>query len=215
MWWIYKIILFVVFFISMTTGLVHYKKMDRACKIIVWYVVISGLTEVLALISSLYLGTNLFISNVYIIVELTMLIAYFNSIISYLKKTNLGVVIAVACILFSILNWAFWQNPFDVLSTDFLAVEAIVVIAMTLIFFYQSLSSDIYTKQLSSHFWINSLLLTYWSFTFFYWLIGLPIYKSLSDNAIWLDTMINVISLITYAGFGIVFLTYRKKESIE
>jgi hypothetical protein len=52
----------------------------------------------------------------------------------------------------------------------------------------------------------------FWSFTFFYWLVGATIYKMAPGKAIWLNLMIWFINIVTYSAIAGVFLSYKKMK---
>lgn len=63
-----------------------------------------------------------------------------------------------------------------------------------------------------SHFWITSILLFFWTATFFIW--GLYDYMTITlsvGNGLINDVLLYV-NVITYVGFGLVFLFHQKMQ---
>jgi hypothetical protein len=83
---------------------------------------------------------------------------------------------------------------------------------MSLFAFYRLLISDELAVFSMPRFWFSSIFLVFWSFTFFYWLVGATIYKMAPGKAIWLNLMIWFINIVTYSAIAGVFLSYKKMK---
>ena len=115
-------------------------------------------------------------------------------------------------IVASVVNTILLQ-PITELNTNFIVLESFLAIGMSLFAFYKLLASDIIDVHLNPRFWFSSIFLVFWSFTFFYWLVGVTIYNLMPDKAFWLNAMILFINIAAYSGFGVVFLLYKKMKT--
>jgi hypothetical protein len=155
---------------------------------------------------------NLFLFHIYSPVQFFILSIYFAYSDKHKRVRKFGWGLALIGIVASILNTLLLQ-PVTELNTNFIVLESFLTIGMSLFAFYKLLASDIIDIHLNPRFWFSSIFLVFWSFTFFYWLVGVVIYKMIPDKAVWLNGMILFINLATYAGFGVVFLSYKKMKS--
>lgn len=198
--------------LSVFRCLVLYKILDKASLILGIYLLATFITELLAAISIVVYKHNIVIYNIYSIVQYVLLCMYFTQIIDRLNKRQHRITIITIGIITYVINIILFQDARDTPSTNFLAFESITIVSMSLYYFYENLNIDNNSNNLNSHFWFNSILLIFWSFTLFYWLVGLTIYKSLGDKSILLNYMMWSINILTYTGFGLVFLFYKKLQ---
>lgn len=213
MWWIYQAtIYFVILCLAAITGLIQYKKLDKASKLIVVYLVITSISEGLALFGSLMYKNNLVIYHLYCPIQFLLLSIYFNLSPDQKKINAAGWIIGLSGLMLSIINSIFFQPPLKELNTNFIVIESFLIIGMSLFSFYRLLASDIIYIHLVPKFWFSSIFLVFWSFTFFYWLVGVVIYKSMPDMAFWLNIMIWFINIVTYSAIAAVFLSYNKMK---
>lgn len=196
-------------------GLIKIKSIDTPAKIILTCIALTAISESIAHYLSISLKNNLVVYHIYNPVQFLLLCKYYNSIISFFKKYNTGIVIGITGIILSVLNSTFLQNPMTSFNTNFLVLESILIIGMTLCYFYDFLNTTHTTKQFAtSDFWIACLLLVFWSFTFFTWAAGIALSLVISDYMFWIRYMMYAINIITYSGFGLVFLFYKKLQPV-
>lgn len=205
---------FTILIATIIAGFVNYKNLDKPVRIILLYLGITLIAEAVAYYSAREFKNNLLVYHIYNPIQLAVLLIFFQSIIHTFKRYKIGFITAIAGFVLSVINSLFFQNPLYKLNTYFLVVESIILISISLFYFYYYLNLD-YARSKSerSNFVISCILLIFWSFTFFYWVAGLSIRTSLSDHGVWMKFMIMGISIITYTGFGLVFLFYRKLQS--
>ncbi len=212
--WIIKTIIYqLILLLTALIGLIHYKKMDKASKVIFGIITLTFFSEAIAFASAIIYKNNLLIYHLFNPIQFYIICYYFNVTIDGFKTNNIGIFLGCAGLVYSIINTLFFQNPFSEMNTNFLIPESILIIAMSLYSFYELLASDIYDVYSNTRFWFSAFLLTFWSFTFCYWLIGPTLYKT-SGNTLWLDTMIWTINILCYSGFAIVFLSFRKMKKV-
>ncbi len=116
-------------------------------------------------------------------------------------------------VVFAIINGLIFQDFKEVYNNYFLFYESISVTLLCLMFFYDFLLKEETQSFFNPKFIYTSLLLVFWSFTFVYWILVIYLYDVVpqSENA-WINTFIWAISLITYLGFGLVFLFYKRLQ---
>lgn len=203
---------FAILITAIIVGMCKYLILDNSTRIMFFYIFIATAAEITAYYCAKEYKNNLPVYHILSPIQLAVLSFYYSSIISTIKK-RVALIISIGGVIIAIFNAVFVQNPFKQLNTYFLVLESIVIIVMTLYFFYYYLNLDYdSSRKLLTHFIISCLLLLFWSFTFLYWLAGLSIRIGLSDNGVWMKFMIMGISIITYTGFGLVFLFYRKLQ---
>lgn len=203
-----------VILLAAICGLIQYKKLDKATKLLVWLLLVTFTTEALAVFSAYYFHNNNPVYNISSIIKFTITCLYFESIIPQFKTYKLGRKIALAGFTLSIFNTIFFQSLLEV-NSYFLAFESITIVGLCLYYFYDYLSQETFTKKLPIHFWFTSLLLTFWSFTFFYWLIAYALMFSDSATISWLSWILFSFNIIYYGGFTIIFLFYKKLSANE
>lgn len=196
----------------LTIGLIQYKILDKASKIILTYVFITFITELGAYICTYYYNYNVIIYNAYSIVQFSLLISYFFSSGNIKSNNKKRLIIIISGLFFYIINALLFQSLSNAVNSNFLAFESILITALSLNNLYKILDDESQTKAITTHFLFNSILLTFWSFTMFYWILGLTMYKVLSTASTWLSVMIVFINILTYTGFGLVFLFYKKLQ---
>lgn len=195
--------------------LVLFNILDKASKLIFGLLLATFVTEALAFIGVVFFKYNIVIYNIFSAVQFVLLTLYYYEVSSVLKKGRrifYFISIGLAVFIINIFLQDFLTKP----NTIFLAFESVYIVLLALIFFHDLLNNkQSISKTLSHHFWINAILLTFWSFTLFDWLVGLTIYESLGETAIMLNYLMWFINIITYTGFGLVFLFYKKLQPVE
>src|ERR1044071_5398828 len=158
-------------------GVIRYGSLDNATRLLVWYIGLTFLTEGIAITMSIfYHRNNLFLYHVYSPLQFLLLSFYFNYSDRYQRLYGAGWIIGIAGIVVSLLN-SFYLQPLHELNTNFVVLESFLIIGMSLVAFYRLLISDELAIFSLPRFWFTSIFLVFWSFTFFYWLVGAVIYK--------------------------------------
>lgn len=193
-------------------GLIQTRFLDKASKLLVFYLALSLVFESLATYHAVQYNNNLAILNRFAPLEFILISLYFGSIISQLSRRIMLFIIAITVIIWLITNQ--WYPYQDAYNTGFLIYESIGTIALCLYYYLDVLSTDD-ARGIGPSFWFVAFLLIFWSFTFFYWLLGFALQNNLGEDGKWMGTMLWVINLVCYAGFGIVFLFYRKLNTVD
>lgn len=199
-----------ILFFATLVGLFRYPSLDKATRLLVWYICFTFLTETAGMIIAVfYKRHNAFLYHFYSVLQFSLITLYFN--FSEERKTvnKAGWIIGIVGVVACILNTAFLQ-PLSELNTHFIVLESFLIIGMALIAFYRLLISDELAIFSQSRFWFSAIFLVFWSFTFFYWLVGAAIYTAMPEKAPWLNLMIWLINIVTYAAIGGVFLSHKK-----
>ncbi|RYE24969.1 MAG: hypothetical protein EOP51_05660 [Sphingobacteriales bacterium] len=215
-WWLTKTIIYQsILLTGSVTGLIHFKKMDKASKVLVFFIVSTFVAELAATFFALKYHNNIFIFHIYNPIQILLLSLYFNFSIEKFHKNNLGLIIGVLAASFSVINSLFIQDVFTTFNSNILIVASFLVIAMCLYSFYDLLLGDDFLDlNTNSRFWFSALLLTFWSFTFCYWLVWQALVRPSSANTMWLSVMIWTINIVCYSGFALVFLSFRKMKKV-
>lgn len=195
-------------------GLLRFNILDTPTRIISILIAITAISETFAHILSITTGNNLIVYHIYNPIQFLLVSLYLSSTTTILRKNNKGISIGITGVIISILNSAYLQSPQDDFNSNFLIVESILIIGMTLIYFYDFLNREQTSKNITSiDFWISCLLLVFWSFTFFNWLAEATMPKVIAANIEWVRYLNWVINMITYGGIGYLLLFYKKASS--
>lgn len=139
-------------------GLLKYKIVERAPRLLLYYLVISGLINVTAIIVRSYYGNNLPLLHLYTIVEAVFILGYFRSIfIEPLIKRALLIIIIFFPII-CILNFSFLQSIYS-FNTYTRPLEAILITFFCLFYLYKSGFKENWLKEPIS--WFNMGILIY------------------------------------------------------
>jgi hypothetical protein len=199
--------------VSFISSIRHRHYLQTADKWISFLLLLTLVSEMIAKYTTVVYQNDMYVYHVYSPLELLLLSLYFNERIALLKKYNVGLFIGGAGIILAVLNAILWQ-PLHTINSVFLMYEGFAVIGLCLYSFYRLLMDEEEILK-NVHFWFTTILLIYWSFVFFYW--GLYAYFMNSFRA-YLPTIIDifqVVNIITYAGFAIIFIRYRKLVTIS
>lgn len=213
--WSFNATLFIsVILLSALAGLIQYKKLDKASKAIVLLLTVTFITECLAIWAMFKYEQNNPIYNISSLIRFLITTYYFNNTIEHFRKKKIGIKVAALGSIVFICNTIFLQGLLDV-NSFYLAFESITIAGCCLYYFYEYLSGDTYSNKLPVHFWFTSLLLIFWSFTFFYWLIAYALMFADAKNISWLSPILFGLNIFYYSGFAVIFLFYKKLSANE
>lgn len=215
MWLKLLIVYCVLLFIASICGFINYRRMNIPSKILVWYVSATCLTEVVAIGAAYQYHNNLIIYHIYSYIQLFLISLYFTLESRKFRKNKVLMIVGVLGMLLGMLDALFIGKTHENenINTHFLVMESFLIIGMSLLSFYELLASDEINIGSNPRFWFSGLFLVFWSFTFFYWLIGLAVNNYLPEKGDWMRVMLFTINTLTYTGFAIVFLSYRKMQT--
>lgn len=139
-------------------GLLKYKNADKASRLLVIYLVVSGLINLLALILVQFRMQNLPLLHIYTLVEAVLIFAYFRTIFTdhRIKKilTYAMIIFPVVCVI----NFTFIQSIFS-FNTYTRPLEAILITFFCLLYFYKSGFTENWLNQPIN--WYNMGILMY------------------------------------------------------
>jgi hypothetical protein len=206
-------IYFVLLVLSVFFSLKQRSYLRTSDKWISYLLLLTIISEAIALYLKDVYKNNMPLYHVYSPMELLFICLYFNERIPGLKKQHVGLIVGCVGILLAGVNAAFLQSPLSINSV-FLMYEGFSVIALSLYSFYRLMMDEEEIIR-NSHFWFTALLLIYWSFVFFYWGMYAYFLTSLKVYFPVVGMAFDMVNILTYAGFALVFIRYRKLAAIS
>jgi len=200
--------------LSLIVALIRFPKRDAASKTLVPLLAATLLSECTAWFFTKNYGNNMPVYHIYAPVQLFIVTMYFNKSIDTFRRNNFGLYIGLLSIILAVLNTLFLQ-PINTLNSYYLIYSGFVIISLCNYSFYRILENDDADVLNNQHFWFSCVLLFFWSITFINW----TVYKLLARRMIELIPFIGIalviISTITYACMGIIYLIFPKAHKIE
>lgn len=185
----------------------NYKKAETAPRLLLFYLIISGLINLCALLLVQFRMRNLPLLHVYTLVEAVFLFAYFRSIFieNRIKKilSLLMLIFPVICII----NFSFFQSIYS-FNTYTRPLEAILVTFFCLLYFYKARHAEHWLDKPVN--WFNMGVLIYFPVAFIIFVISnYLIYVSMNKamNSIVWDlhaTLVLFMYLIWAKGFHLI-----------
>lgn len=151
-----------VLILALVLGGIRYTVMSRSVRLFYAVVITAFAGEVLASFTELWFGNNNGLYNIFDLIHLLLVCAYFNSAIPKLRKHRLGgQLAAVSCIIWVV---SFSMETTDGVNDPFLIWSGLLVISLCLAL-YGQLYGEKAIAKLSTFpdFWFASALLIYWS----------------------------------------------------
>ena len=140
-------------------ALFHYNKLQSAPRLLFFYLIISGLINLLAIILvSVFKMGNLPLLHVYTIVEAIFLLSYFRSIFTDTRIKKILLYIIVLFPILCILNFTFLQSIYT-FNTYTRPLEAILITFFCLLYLYNSGFTENWINKPIS--WFNMGILIY------------------------------------------------------
>lgn len=201
---------FIAILFSLICSLINFKSLNKSARVLSILIAITFFFELAAEVSARVLHTNMLVYSVFNVVQFFLISVFFNYSIDTFKEKNIGLIIGVFGVVWGGINYLLIESPYR-LNSIYLLSEDVVIVAMALYSFYRMLLIDddvILVKQ--PNFWFTSLLMFFWTGTFLIW--GTFEYlTTLSQFAksVLLSVLLAV-NVISYVGFGIVFICYNK-----
>ncbi len=205
----------IVLVLTVFKGILRFRRLDSASKILLLLLAITTTSEFVCLIRiESHLGKAP-IYHVYSVIEIILTTAYFLKTIKSYHFPAKFIISSVIWLLLGILNVIFLQ-PIYKFNSNYLLLESICTIAMSLYTLYTMLVNDTIHNVLKyPHFWTWSLLLLLWSSSFFFW----GYYEVLTQKGwAYLPAAANtqaIINILVYFGIGLTFLFYPKTPQTE
>lgn len=171
------------------------------------------ITELLAWNAALEFKNNLAVYAIYGFFEIALVSLYFNYSIKVFRKHNIGFYIASVVILMGILNTIFIQ-PLNTLNTNYIFLECLVVVSMSLFSIYRLIIEDKNNLKLSKevHFWFPCIFILEWCGNFLSWGLYDYFQEEMKDSAYILNNSLYVVNIIVYLSFAAVIFFYPKMK---
>ncbi len=190
-------------------GAVLYRTLDGSGKLILLLLSFTLIGEICSVFSFHLLGEKAPVYHFTAIVSLYIVTCYFISLSVVRNRKVLLVTIGTVLSVVGLLNCIYFQN-IHTLNTNTLRLRCIVVAVLCVLYYYRVFINDsIVSVYNHSHFWITSLLLIIYSFTYFFWSYIVVVYLKSSYGDI-TQTVQILVNTIAYGSFGIIFLRYPK-----
>lgn len=198
---------------AIIAGTLSYKQLFLPEKIVLTLIVLSLITERIATICIQQIRNSNVVYGAFSPIEVLLICIYYNYSIDVFKRNNISMYIGLSAFVFGFINYFWIQSPFQ-MNNFFLLLESIIIITLSLYSFYRMLLADeslILTNN--PHFWFSSIFLFFWTATFFIW--GLYDYMTikLSVGRELIHSILTVVNVVTYVGFGLVYIFYKKMSS--
>lgn len=144
-------------------GLVNYKTAKVNSRILFYYLIISGIINILAIVVRRYHVSNLPLLHIYTLVEAVFLLSYLKSIFKepLIKKALLTLIVLFPIIC--ILNFTFLQSIYT-FNTYTRPLEAILITFFCLLYIYKSGFTDNWISKPRN--WFNMGMLIYFPTAF-------------------------------------------------
>ena len=144
--------------LPITIGLIKFKQTNKSHKLLLYYLIISGLINLIAVVLTNFRMQNLPLLHLYTIVETVFILTYFRTI--FLKKSiqTALLILTVLFPLICILNFTFLQDIYT-FNTYTRPLEAILITFFCLLYFHKSgFTENWINKSLN---WFNMGILMY------------------------------------------------------
>ena len=197
-----------VLIIGSIAGFRNWSTLSVACRWICGLLLITFISESTAEYFRVTIRNNLFVYHFYNPVEIFMISMYFNESIPAFKKRNAGLWIGIFGAAASVGNTLFLQQ-LNAVNSNHLLFECFAIIAMSVFAFYRMYKNEDELIR-NPHFWITSLLMFYYSITFFHWGMDAFFATVLRPYHISFLYVLWTANLLSYAGIAVVFMLIPK-----
>jgi hypothetical protein len=156
---------------------------DLPSQLILFWVIISLITEIIALLFAIILRNNFLVYNIFSLVSLLLLGVYFKKVIKRFR--NYYFMLGYTSIITILWMYSvYYQNSLFTLNSPLMLIEGAVIIAFSILSIDNivSVQSKRYFKLTTSiHFWFAVVFLFYWCITILQW----GLYKYFVAQAPW------------------------------
>lgn len=204
-----KYVYFIIYSISLTTGLFYYKKLkDTKARYFLYILLLGLITEGLGYVLGIRLKMNTFlIHNIYKLLSLTFLMLFFYSYIQNNRKKFIIKFILILFMIFYILNFLLLTPSFFIYQVNSAIFGSLCLIIVILIYLTDLFSSD---KVLD----IRHVLLFWLAIgNLIYYVVYLPVFalaKFLNYGSLW-SYIIFTLNIIMHTCFITGFIVSKKE----
>lgn len=185
-----------------------FKAADKATRFICILIWNGFITEIIAWQFARAFHNNLSVYTISCFVELSLVSLYYNYSIDVFRRWRIGVYIGILGLLSGVLNTVILQ-PLDSFNSNFLFLEGLLILLMSLFALFRILIVDDYNLQLQGnlHFWIPCVFVLYQCGTLLSWNAYQYFVAKTTYEAALLHICILFINIVAYLAF--VFLLYH------
>ncbi len=203
----------VIYLFGICTGIYVYKFLDIKAKILLLLLVVTIIVEITATYCAYVYKNNFYVYGLFNPIQLFMICWYYNEAVYSIGKRKVGLAIGSFAFIVAIVNYFFIQSP-SIMNSNFLLLESLIVISLSLYAFYDMLVTDEDKNLLAEpHFWVSSLFMFFWTSTFLSWGVYDYLRLNVKGGTAFIHDLLLVVNVITYLGFGTVFLLYKKMQT--
>ncbi len=198
--------------LPLAIGIIKYRQLSDAAKLVHWYLIISALfTGISLLISRYYHENSMPVTHVFTLIELGLITFFYKTLFSADKKNSfynyIILVFAVVCVI----NALYFQSIYTYNSYT-KSIEAIICILFAMKYFAAIASGSSSTKIITSpDFYFNTGFFLYFSGAFMLFVFSNFIVTNLSlNNFLIIWTIHASLVLLMYLFFSTAFLLCKK-----
>lgn len=193
----------------------RYKLIDKASRFLCLLMWLVCLTETVAQYAAIKYHSNIPVYTIYGFAEFILISLYFNYSIDTFQKRDIGYYIAAIGVSIGIAN-TIWYQPLHTLNTNYIFLECISIVCMSLYSFYRFLLTSTTMRLYERvHFWFPCIFLFNWCATLSSYGLYDHFLNVVRDKVSILNISLTSVSILTYLAFGIVFFFYPKMKSIH
>ncbi len=190
--------------LSVSAGFANYSRLANAEKLFVWLLGMTLVTEITAFIFFINGRNNMPLYQIFGLVYYLVIVQYFSTSLKDFPTRFVFRGLQFIGVTAFVLNLLFLQ-PLNVFSSHFFMMMSVVIICLCLLSFYRLLSATISLNlAISRRFWIDVILIVFWSITFLNWGLYNVLHKLLEENFWWVRFMLLTINVVTYFALGFV-----------
>lgn len=190
-------------------GLTYWGRLRKEERILIIIITETLIGEATSAYAAIHFHNNLPVYHFFNPIQFFLLSLYFNGVIPWFRKTNIGLAIGIAGFPLSILNTIFLQKITSI-NSNFLLFEGTTVCIYCLLALHAILLDEEHLPYRFAHFWITLCCLIFWSSTFTGW--GLYSMISVDDKTVimFFDKVLTAANFVFYLGIGATLVCYKK-----
>ena len=201
----YWTVLLIAFLISIAS----FRKLGLPLKFISLLLGYDVLSEMVAHLATVRYHNNMPVYHISVPVTALFTSLYYNYSVPAFRQYHIGWLVAVGCIVASVLNTALLQ-PLNTFNSNSLLLIGCSTIGMALFTFCKIFLAGNLGVALwkNVHFLISLVLLFNWSGTMATWFVLTDIEE---ENVPWVFLVVWLVNILTYSGMGTIFFMQSKK----
>lgn len=212
-YWILFYLYILCILLASIISLFRYNKIDKAAGILSILLAFTFISEGFAHFMARYYRHNLFVYHFFNPIQFFLIALYFNESVDVLRQRKIGLYIGIGGFIVAALNTICLQ-PLNTFNSYYLLFESIMIIGLCLFSFLRMLMKEEPIRLFSyPHFWFCTFLVFFWSLTFLSWGLYDFIRNYFYEHLSIVNKVLLMVNLITYAGFGAVFLFTKNRET--